>query len=82
MASFVEAISCLGIAASSPTPSVGVCSDQCRKAATIGSVPTDDEGDFNKLPRVALEPEPEGGVTSSLAQAVLEISIHEEKGLS
>jgi hypothetical protein len=34
------------LTASSPSPSVGVCSDQRRKAAKIGSVLTDGDGDI------------------------------------
>jgi len=44
---------------SSPSPSVGVCSGPCRRAAKIGSVPTGDDG--GRLQTAASDLEPEGG---------------------
>jgi RNA polymerase sigma factor (sigma-70 family) len=38
------------LTASSPSPSVGVCSDPCREAATIGSGPTDGGGGTEVVP--------------------------------
>jgi hypothetical protein len=49
--------------ASSPSPSVGVFSDQCREAAKIGSAPT--EGDSDGLSNAASEQELEGGAISA-----------------
>jgi hypothetical protein len=37
------------LAASSPSPSVGVRRDACHEAGTIGSVPTDGDGGFYVL---------------------------------
>jgi len=42
--------SCSDFATSSPSSSVGVCSDPCREAATIGSDPTNGEGGFDVFP--------------------------------
>lgn len=40
---------CLITSSPSPSPSVGICSDQCRKAATIESVSSDGNGGLNVL---------------------------------
>ena len=42
--------SCPDLGTSSPSSSVGVCSDPCREAAKIGSVPTDGGGCTEMLP--------------------------------
>lgn len=52
--------------ASSLSPSVEVYSDSCRKAAKIGSGPTDGGGEG--VYTAASEPEPEGGVISKILQ--------------
>ena len=63
---------------SSPSPAVGVCSDQCREAATIGSVPTDGEGGFDVIltrlqslsQREGLWPNPPGAVRVRIVATV------------